>query len=284
MSNPVRPESQILTSVLELAKDGLPKVSGSTLWREGTLQAKASQEYLNYEFGWLPLKRDIEDFLRVVQTTNELVSQYERGSGQRQRRQFSFPSTSSGHAVSSESANSTWPVHTDVWANPSILWKISRTDTKMWFSGAFRYYLAPSGIQRYHQLASKLYGVSLTPELVWNLAPWTWALDWAGNVGDIMSNISYLGPDAAVMEWGYMMRGVETVRSYSTTVSGAPLTLSQGHPFTLGKTFSLGMTEVQSIKTRTGASPYSFSASVPALTGKQSAILAAVGLSRASRG
>lgn len=276
-SNPSKPDMQLLTAISETVKDGLPHLAGHTLWRDQALTARnAGSEYLNAQFGWVPLVSDIQDFARIVSNSSKLIKQYERGSGKRQRRGFGSPAVTTA-SVDSYLSTNTQP------AGPFFNTRLDRlttTSQRTWFEGAFRYYLAPSGVQRYAQLASKLYGVSLTPEVLWNLAPWSWALDWFGNMGDVMSNISHLGPDATVMEWGYMMTEYTTTVVRHQSLQGIPVSSNLGHPDAAGKFFSLQTVETSSYKTRINASPYGFSVSVPVLSGKQQAILAALGLSR----
>jgi hypothetical protein len=152
------------------------------------------------------------------------------------------------------------------------------SEINLWFEGAFRYYLAPSGLLRYQQLASKLYGIRLTPDVLWNLAPWTWALDWFGNFGDVLTNVSSLGSDACVMEWGYMMHEQKETQRLSQITPGN--TGAGWHPSAKGKSFPLNTVVTNSYKVRIGASPYGFSVAPVALSVKQQAILVALGLSR----
>jgi hypothetical protein len=276
-ANPSRPDMDMLTAITETVHDGLPHLAGHTLWRDKALAARnAGDEYLNAQFGWVPLVSDIQDFARIVSNSSKLIEEYENGSGKRQRREFGSPAVTSAIVDSFPTTNTqpNGPFYN------TRLDRLTMTSQRTWFSGAFRYYLAPSGAKRYAQLASKLYGVNLTPEVLWNLAPWSWALDWFGNMGDVMSNISYLGSDASVMEWGYMMTEHKTTVTRHQSLTGVPLTSASGHPDAAGKSFSLQTVETLSYKTRINASPYGFSVTVPILSGKQQAIIAALGLSR----
>jgi hypothetical protein len=280
LSNPSKPESDLLVAVLDTVKDGIPHVVGSTLWRDKTLTAKkAGSEYLNVEFGWKPLVKDIKDFAHTVLNSSSLVAEYERGSGSRQRRGFSFPPLPEESVSGKYTSGTAFPYETQIWGTSDLNWS-ERTTDRIWFEGAFRYYLAPSGMRRYVQLASKLYGVSLTPDKLWELAPWTWALDWFGNIGDVMSNISHLGPDATVMEWGYIMSEWVKTKTHSQTITGIPFRPGiNGHPDAAGKSFHPQITETLTSKLRLGASPYSFAVAPAPLNEKQTAILVALGLS-----
>jgi hypothetical protein len=279
-SSPTRPEVEMLTAVGEVVHDGLPSMAGSSLWREQTQRAKsAGSEYLNAEFGWLPLVSDIRKFAKTVADSFSIIREYERGSGQRTRRGFGFPAKTTS-AIATTPARNAYPTETVVWdETPQIL--VTSTSDRIWFNGAFRYYLAPSGLKRYQQLASKLYGVQLTPDVLWNLAPWTWAADWFGNFGDVLTNVSNLGPDACVMEWGYMMHEQDETRVASSILKG--VSAGSSHPYTKGRSWPLNVTTSNNYKTRIGASPYGFSVTPAVLTVRQSAILVALGLSHLAR-
>jgi hypothetical protein len=209
-----------------------------------------------------------------VADSSSIISAYERGSGKRQRRKFTF--TGSFTTVRDEfhpgastftPTSVTWDLGTD---------KVLTTmEEHAYFTGAFKYYLAPTGMRRYQQLASRLYGSPLTPALLWELAPWSWAADWFGNFGDVFANVSYLASDATVMEWGYMMSGIEVENTITST---APY-WSRYVPRS-GESETATTVERVSLKSRIKGSPYSFALTPAVLTMKQQAILVALGLSR----
>jgi hypothetical protein len=277
LANPVRPEVDMMTAVAETMKDGLPSIAGSSLWREQASAAKkAGGEYLNVQFGWLPLVSDIRKFAKTVADSSAIIRQYEKDSGKRQRRGFGYPVLVTPETATTSIANS-YPADTMIFDNGTQMVTLS-SETNLWFEGAFRYHLAPSGLLRYQQLASKLYGVRLTPDVLWNLAPWTWALDWFGNFGDVLTNVSSLGSDACVMEWGYMMH--EQKETQRLTQSNLGNTGAGWHPSARGKNFSFNTEVTNSYKVRIVANPYGFSVAPVALSVKQQAILVALGLSR----
>jgi len=278
LSNPVHPEVDLATALGELYGDGLPSMAGHTLWKERTRIARgAGGEYLNAQFGWLPLVSDLKKFAKTVRDSNNIVEQFERGSGVRQKRAFHWPDVESSLQGKSVTT-SMFPADTQTWGTSTLSY--SEVTTKsMWFSGAFKYYVPKSGLARYTALANKLYGARLTPDVVWNLAPWSWALDWFGNTGDVLANISQLGPDASVMEWGYMMTGRSTVRDIWGAIKGT------SHPANpvRDQLIPVSTTVLSGSKVRVVGSPYTFSANLPVLTPRQIAILAALGLSRSPR-
>jgi len=122
-----------------------------------------------------------------------------------------------------------------------------------------------SRFKRYESEANRLLGTRISPEVVWNLAPWSWAVDWFSDTGDVIHNISVLGSDGLVLQYGYAMN--QTLRSVQ--ING---TLPNG------KTTSYSFEE--KVLWRRPATPYGFGINLQTLTSKQIAVMAALGLSR----
>jgi len=119
--------------------------------------------------------------------------------------------------------------------------------------------------------AKKLLGLSLTPDVVWNLTPWSWAVDWFSNVGDVLSNITDALTDSLVMGYGYMMENTVQRRTY--TFSGPTGAKTRGaRPANV-------VFEVNS-KQRVQANPYGFGLTWNSLTPFQLSILSALGISK----
>lgn len=276
MTNPSVPTVDLGSSIGEILTGGLPSLAGRTLWKERSNLARgAGSEYLNYQFGWAPLVRDIRDTATVVRDLDDLIAKYEAGSGKDQHRQVAFPSDDTfTFEEYSGLSNVVGGGGTSTWYNGGGSTISTTVQDRIWFSACFRYYLPKSGFARHRAIADKFFGADLTPQTLWNLTPWSWALDWEGNIGDIMTNLAYLGKDASVMKYGYMMHERIKTVDIQTLAYPRPGTPVSGPP---RRTSAL---IVESFKTRIKASPYSFSVNPEPLTGKQAAIVAALGLSR----
>jgi hypothetical protein len=75
----------------ELIKDGLPR-AGAQSWKDGTIRArKAGDDYLNAQFGWMPIARDINRVALAIDQAERVVAQFERDAGRSVRRRFRFP-------------------------------------------------------------------------------------------------------------------------------------------------------------------------------------------------
>jgi len=153
------------------------------------------------------------------------------------------------------------------------------TVRRQWFSGAFTYYIpdgltARSRMSKFAAEADKLFGISLSPDTLWNLAPWTWAIDWFGNAGDVLSTYSDTIQHGLVMRYGYIMEHTIVRDTYTLSSSGLSMRIQdQVVP---------PISYVTETKLRRKANPFGFGVSWDGLSPKQLSIAAALGLSRGS--
>jgi len=277
-TNPVFDAAQFIGELHE----GLPRAMGVSLWRDRALRARsAGGEYLNVEFGWKPLVSDLQKFARAVKTSHKVLTQYSRDSGRKIRRRYYFPSEVT--TTTADSVVQVYPaIDVGMWHGNSTSFPrttIQTTQVDTWFSGAFTYYLnvgqkPADRLDRHLQEANKLLGVRLTPDVLWELAPWSWAADWVGNVGDIAHNVSAFASDGLAMPYGYLMqeKSVQTVH-----------TMRDVWPKNFATPFNL-VNEFGTItQARIAASPFGFGLKFDTLSGRQQAIVGALGLSRAPR-
>jgi hypothetical protein len=247
---------------------------------------KVGGEYLNVEFGWKPLVSDLQKFGKAAIESDKILEQLHRDSGKNVRRKFTFPdeivntqSVSANRLAYLGAPGISDKVYNSVTGGPLMI--VTTVTTKTWFSGCFTYHLNLGNtlrdrMERSAAEARKLFGVELTPETVWNLAPWSWAVDWEGNVGDVLHNVSRFAQDGLVMRYGYIMQQKTAEVSYSLDYSG---TIDDGSPRTSG----LHMKVIAESKVRRRATPFGFGFDMTALNGRQSAILGALGISRGPR-
>lgn len=279
---PTNPVSDLAQFVGELRADGIPHIIGSSAFRERarTLKELPGDEYLNVEFGWKPFVSDIRKFAYAVQNSHYILEKFRQGSGQLMHRSYEWPEELSTVTVDEGMRIPPPALPTSLYENyqwSGQRYKVTSTYRKKWFEGAFMYHLAVGNSQtakmaRFAAEAKKLLGVRIDPDLVWNLTPWSWAVDWIGNFGDIVHNASAFSEDSLVMKYGYLMyhQKVTDTYTHSGTVyaGGARPTMTQ----------TLGV----EIKQRLPATPYGFGLTVDSFSERQWAILAALGLSRGS--
>jgi len=204
-TTPTSPAAEMATALGDLAVEReLPSMVGHETWKARTHAARgAGSEYLNVQFGWIPLVSDLRDFAYAVKHRNKIIGDYRKGSDKKIRRRYVMTDEENSYsAVTGMNVNGSLPGGTGT--------AMSQTTKKVWFSGAYRYHIPmgndmASRLARYDKYADKLLGVNITPEVIWNISPWSWAADWFGNTGDVMHNISALGPDGLVLQYGYAM-------------------------------------------------------------------------------
>lgn len=284
LCKPTNSVADLSTALGELAREGLPSMVGAAAWQSRLKDIRSSgDEYLNVTFGWLPLVSDIRKAAISVNESRKILAQYERDAGRLVRRRYEFPlQVDIGPVEFIDDPNEPYRPQRVLsgkfydFVSPSgDLYRQRKTVTKRWFSGAFTYYL-PSGydsrsvVDRAGLAADRIYGLSVDPETLWNLAPWSWAVDWATNIGDVISNVSDFITDGLLLRYGYMMEHTIVTDTYTRHVS-----FKKGY----GKT-TLVLEKITETKQRRPATPFGFGLTFDGLSTKQKAICAALGITR----
>jgi len=260
---------------------GFPKLIGrASYWAKGVKDhlERGADDYLNVQFGYAPVVSDIVGFANVVTLFQSLVKQYERDAGKMVRRKYSFEPVTSD-------VTSTFQTGVIPYINPSIgvvfngvvgtVTRRRQTTIRRWFSGAFTYGLPPgySSRRSFYEFgveARKMLSLSLTPETLWNLAPWSWAVDWFASAGDVISNMSDFVNDDLVMRYGYIMEHSivhDTYSWYSPQKFNSGAVPSSVHV-------------VREVKVRRRANPFGFGLTWGGLSPRQLSIAAALGITR----
>lgn len=274
---PTKAEFDFSTAVGEAMSDGLPSLTGlRDLKSRASTAQRAGSAYLNKEFGWVPLVNDIQGMCRAIANAESIWEKYAADSGRLLKRKFSWPDENSSDETTSFDQIAAPLLEDGFYAGSGFTGtlKVTRTrHVKRWFEGTFMYHIPDRGddIGRFKSAARKILGIDLTPEVLWNLAPWSWAADWQGNVGDCLANSANLGTDKLVMPWAYVME--TTTESHEFQLTNMRYTSYPG-PATLRQTFTTV------VKLRQKATPYGFGFDLTQLTPRQIAILVALGLSK----
>jgi hypothetical protein len=280
-----KPTNQVADMAVFLAElygEGLPKLFGSTLWKDRVFEARsAGEEYLNVEFGWKPMVNDVQDIVSALVHADVVLKQYERNSGRPVRRRYVFPveMTESEVNMGPRQGSDYCVTPGAALLDPLVPYcdtiRTRRTVIKAWFSGSFTYHL-PSDFRSRNALvknASKartLLGLDLTPEVLWNAAPWSWAIDWFSNAGDVISNLSDWATDGLVLKYGYVMEHSSVIDTYAPAA----------RPSIAPGGFVSPVVAFTETKRREKATPFGFDISWDGLSPRQLAITAALGLTR----
>jgi len=283
---PTNPTADASTFLGELLHDGIPTITLGILKEMRGMSNRQRRraigdQYLNYEFGWKPFVNDIRSIANAVIHSHAVLRQFERDSGKLVRRRYEFPPTEK--VVSTVFSNGASP-----WLSPSSITltdgslpkgqviRVDKTTQRQWFSGAFSYYI-PSGTTARGSMArsvigaKKTLGISLTPDSIWNLTPWSWAVDWFSNAGDVLKNLDAWILDNQVLWYGYMMEHTIVERTY-TFVGPTGYQSKHIRPDDI--------ILVSEAKIRRKATPFGFGFNWDGLSSFQKTIIAALGLSR----
>jgi hypothetical protein len=284
---PTSPYVSLSTALAELKREGLPSLPGLHLLKDRVAHFRElGGEYLNLEFGWKPIASDVQATIEAIRTAGKLLDQFQRDSGRIVRRKTVFPEIrtteirsepASGRLYAPPGWSST--VFRNQFVGSSVtgtLYESTESVTKTWFSGAYTYFAQTDNevlnqFRAFEAKVNHLYGLRITPDVLWNLAPWSWLSDWFVNIGDNIANASALANDGLVMKYGYLMQ--ETTSTHRAMVSGPQLKAGAGRD-------RWTTTFVTRRKVRTKATPYGFGSNPASFTSRQWAILSALGFAR----
>lgn len=276
---PTNPVVDGSVGLAELFREGLPSMIGvSALKERANFLRGLGSEYLNFEFGWKPLVSDLKSAAKAVIESEKILSDLAKHSGEDLRRRRLLPperkTVLSGNNV-------TYPSHmpSGAWAAAPVFTIASTTVRQQWFSGCYTYHFEPDRLNAVSEVATKarlLYGLTINPEVLWNLAPWSWLVDWFANIGPVLHNVSSFQNDGLVLRYGYVME--KTTREYRRTNRVAsPSGGLSNHPSVVTDVYS------GTRKRRVKATPYGFGLNSAAFTNRQWAILGALGITQAPR-
>jgi len=280
---PTSPVANLSQGVAEIIREGIPKMVGSTITSgKDNLRKAIGGEFLNWEFGWKPIIGDLKAIARVVIEHDELLNQLERNSGRNVRRRYEFEPIID--VVSNQRTQSALlyaqglgPVLANaVVHGGTTLTQVDRRETNIWYSGAYTYHLPPRSKEakekadRIAAQAQYLLGLNLTAEVLWELAPWSWLADWVANIGTNMSNATRFSENSLVQRYGYLM--VKTITESTRVASGAATWQ--------GPIPSASVTTRTTVLSRKKATPYGFALNPSSFSGRQWAILGALGMTK----
>jgi hypothetical protein len=275
---PTHVPEQLGAALLDTLHDGLPAIVGAEFWKNRTksLLNSGASEYLNAQFGIVPLISDVRGTASQISNSDKLLSQYEKDAGQNVRRRYDFPpfkSETTSYTGDTGILTAANFAYTGL-AYPSKVVLQRSVERSQWFSGCFTYHL-PIGYDSRNALisladkANILLATDLTPDVLWQAEPWSWAIDWFSNMGDVISNLSDYFTDGLVMRYGYMME---------TTIVTDTYYLEPWAPVFPGVPLVAPIVLVTITKKRRPANPFGFGLSWDGLSPFQLSIAAALGI------
>jgi len=287
-TRPSQSQADLAVGLAEVWREGFPaglQQNVQDFSDRASVARLAGSKHLETQFGWLPLLADLQKTYHATRNARALLEQYEKDAGKSIRRKMTFPTTVSEDLRTTTGDMSIIPLG-NVLTNSMIVGgtgsgfpvtETIRRQQTVKFSGAYSYHLSADNplfierLKRAEQEFNYLYGARITPEVLWNLAPWSWLSDWKLNLGDNIANAVHLGSDGLVMRYGYLM--CETIIDHTFTLSGPVFKSGTTGPY------SLQFTTVR--KQRVRATPFGFGLNPSSFNLKQWSILGALGITKA---
>lgn len=300
------PEIFKLSQFLGELPMGLPRfgtafAKADLLKRTQTLKA-VGDDYLNLTFGWIPFLSDlISTGQALAGATTALLGP--RGPVHRERREAESLTYTSGSGRSSLFATSYSTPRTNntsdvqpffdkmgrsltgvtgdglglkgITFQSDILWS-QRVIRNRWFEGSYSF-IPKIGFNpdSYLERLEVLMDPTITPAVLWELAPWSWLVDWFVKIGDTIAANEVASDNRIISNYAYAMESYEVKRgAIFTNLSGS----NYAGPSAIARQWTT------TGKRRLRANPYGFKPmTTSGLNPNQWVILAALGLTRASR-
>jgi hypothetical protein len=298
------PSSEVfdLANFVGELREGLPGIVPSLLKGKVNAFKASGSDYLNVEFGWKPFLNDLINAGLALKTATEtlmrpssivrrtrgrkptLTSSEVSGTTSRMRSQsVGLPSWAAAQVNFQGSApvngNVSYPFYSDGVNLIGESYYGSSLKVERWFEGEF-VQLPKIGFdpENYFSRLNELINLELTPETLWNLAPWSWLVDWHLRIGDSIAANLLAVDDRVHSVYAYAMQ--RTTEAYFT--AGRIDSAQSGYTYIGDRDY--GTVWRTTVKQRVRANPYGFTAGgADALNESQTAILAALGLTKVGR-
>jgi len=300
---PDLPDFTLATSIYEmkdfipLARDSLLRIIGQVAGVQNAKKAKgkkselskSGQFYLAAQFGYIPLLRDIQNYVKAQKGAQKRLDQLMRDAGKPVRRRTSLRDDSTPQIVGEVHKIGYDGEWGDNFLVPGLVTQCYRPNagggttttvdlvSATWAEGSFRYFLPPGprNVVWKKGMLKRIMGHRITPRELYQVMPWSWLIDYFTSLGDLVSNLSSGVADKLICDYAYIMQ-TRTERLY--TVSSTELVVSSDG--TTGKLVEASMLSTRTSKIRVPASPFGWGLSQKDLSPSQVAILGALGLSR----
>lgn len=252
---------------------------------------RASKDFLNVQFGWMPFISDMRKLSSAYNMSKEHIARITRNNDRwikRSRVISDLTSTtflsaannvSAFHPVLGETIGKMMALRPGIGGVPARSYTsvMSEDFTHIWSEGKFKYYRPEfdSSLPDYEsgynaaRRQMTLYGANINPSVLYKITPWSWLVDWFSNVGDNIDNANSWANDGSVAKYLYVM-------AHSTRV----ITQTTVFHYWEGKDVTCKWIRNFESKQRVEAGPYGLGWSQGSLSPRQLAILGALAISR----
>jgi hypothetical protein len=245
------------------------------------LPKKLADLYIEKEFGWRPFVGDLQKLADLSVNYDAQLQKAMNRNGEWVTRRFFEDELTTSTLVTSTTTSG---LNVQTFTAPSLaqfctsatLSVYRETYMRVWYEGSFRYYyreldkIPPDKLSAlvHMQRLFRMYGLRISPSLIYRVTPWTWLADWFVNVGDNLQKMEdHMTGNVVARRMNLMRRCYDRFR-YNLVLH------STAGPITLNTYRSV------ETKRRVNAQSYfSFSATAN-LSDWQLSMLAALGLSK----
>lgn len=283
-------------------REGLPKLVPELLKDPLKFFKSAGSDYLNVEFGWKPF---INDIVKIGQSLKEATALL-AANGERVHRRFAPPAILNSTPLTRDFSLGgiggivppDFPKElltkmgvadsVGVTLAPPIgeAWGSVSTSQERWFEGEFsQFFPLDFDPQSYLSRLDQLVSYKLTPSSLWQLAPWSWLVDWMFDIQSTIDSNINAANDLLVMHYGYAME--HSIRTdfitYNVSLRNQPggSFLNPAYRDVWRGPRAQSWITVSERKRRIRANPYGFKAKSPdMLNARQAAILGALALTK----
>lgn len=252
--------------------------------------SKTAEYYLAFQFGYLPVMRDIQNFVNAQQNKQKRLAQLIRDEGRPVRRKAFLRDDAAGsdttniHKAGYPTDGSLYvvdmiPTHvTQCYASgrKNGVTTTHKQKTLCWAEGRFRYLLPPGprNVAWTRKMLRRIMGGRITPADLYNIVPWSWLADYFTGLGDFIQAIGPGVGDRLICDYAYLMRTIE-YSYYSESQQGLVYSLEIKGKYTTTTTDASRL-----VKIRCMASPFGWGFKQNSLSPKQISILGALGMSK----
>lgn len=289
-------------------REGLPSLglaslraisrSGMKDWKEASRDIASSygSDTLNIQFGWKPL---LNDLVKLGSALRDATAQLS-GNGERKHRRYGTPENVTSYEKRSSSPVQLYnylgsvgnrevafglPSNSGFGIGPAGQYYFLRTSSRVqWFEGEFtNFFKLGFDPESYWDKLEVLLDPRITVKTLWELAPWSWLVDWYLRIGDSIAANELNANDKLVMHYGYAMertilRDLISI-TYSETTTPPPV--GQAGYYWAGLPATQTYVATTEYKRRIRANPFGFRiGGTAALTADQLGILGALGLTK----
>jgi hypothetical protein len=179
----------------------------------------APAEYLNAQFGWLPIWNDVQRILSLPEKIARRVNRLMKREGQ--------DSTFRAGWTLLPSTISSPPSFTfDLLVGETLVNVATHGTRSIELRGMVNANVRLPDLEvpkLRKELMRNAWGLYPNPEDVYNLTPWTWLVDWFGGIGDYVNCYNIMNTDPSVINYGFLT-GISTIQVDTVHTSKATRT------------------------------------------------------------